>query len=275
MFATRLKSGIILVLLAFGLIMAGGPVLCVSLLLISWVGMYELYRIFKIEKEPLGIVGYVMAAGIYLYLYFKPEGSTGILMILLLSIIAILAVYVFTFPKFKTEKVLGTFFGVVYVALMLSYIYRTRQLDNGILVWLVFLSSWGCDTCAYCAGITLGRNGKHKMAPILSPKKSVEGGIGGVVGAVLLGALYGYFLVDATVLPNPVFSCAVVCGVGGLISMVGDLAASAIKRNYKIKDYGTLIPGHGGILDRFDSVIFTAPIIYYTLMLFMKGLAIL
>ena len=99
--------------------------------------------------------------------------------------------------------------------------------------------------------------GKHKMAPVLSPKKSIEGAVGGVVGAAALGAIY------AAVTHGPVVEYAVICAVGALISMVGDLAASAIKRNRGIKDYGKLIPGHGGILDRFDSVIFTSPIIFY------------
>lgn len=99
--------------------------------------------------------------------------------------------------------------------------------------------------------------GKHKMAPVLSPKKSVEGAIGGVVGAVLLGVAY------AAATGGELAAYGIICGVGALISMVGDLAASAIKRNQEIKDYGKLIPGHGGILDRFDSVIFTAPIIYF------------
>ena len=95
------------------------------------------------------------------------------------------------------------------------------------------------------------------MAPVLSQKKSVEGVIGGVVGAGLLGVIY------AAAIQGPMVEYAVICGIGALISMVGDLAASAIKRNQGIKDYGKLIPGHGGILDRFDSVIFTAPVIYY------------
>ena len=106
--------------------------------------------------------------------------------------------------------------------------------------------------------------GKHKMAPVLSPKKSVEGGVGGVVGAALLGALYAVVIAgwNGSDTHTPLMY-AVICAVGALISMVGDLAASAIKRNKEIKDYGTLIPGHGGILDRFDSVIFTAPFIYF------------
>ena len=112
--------------------------------------------------------------------------------------------------------------------------------------------------------------GKHKLAPVLSPKKSVEGAVGGVVGAALLGAIYAAVVGSHLEAENPVITYAIICAVGALISMVGDLAASAIKRNHNIKDYGTLIPGHGGIMDRFDSVIFTAPVIYYLSMFMMR-----
>ena len=133
--------------------------------------------------------------------------------------------------------------------------------DGKYLVWLIVLSSWGCDTCAYAVGMLIG---KHKLAPVLSPKKSIEGAIGGVVGAALIGYIYGmFFWLDPP-------ECALLCAVGAVVSQVGDLAASAIKRNHNIKDYGHLIPGHGGILDRFDSVIFTAPIIYILAVIFLK-----
>ena len=157
---------------------------------------------------------------------------------------------------------MAAFFGMVYAGVMMSFIYQTRLLEEGQwLVWLIFICSWGCDTCAYCVGVLFG---KHKMAPVLSPKKSIEGAVGGVVGAALLGALYAWAIgnFDAGFAHAP-WMYAVLCGVGALVSMVGDLAASAIKRQENIKDYGKLIPGHGGILDRFDSVIFTAPIIYF------------
>ena len=154
------------------------------------------------------------------------------------------------------------FFGLFYVAFMLSYVYQIRMLEQGaFLVWLVFICSWGCDTCAYCVGMLIG---KHKMAPVLSPKKSIEGAVGGVVGAALLGALYALAVNHFAAGTNASIGVyAAICAVGGLISQMGDLAASAIKRNHDIKDYGKLIPGHGGILDRFDSVIITAPIIFY------------
>ena len=105
---------------------------------------------------------------------------------------------------------------------------------------------------------------KHKMAPVLSPKKSWEGAVGGVVGAALLTLIYCFVFQGSMGSTNrDIIMLCMICAIGAIISMIGDLTASAIKRNYDIKDYGKLIPGHGGILDRFDSVIFTAPIIYY------------
>ena len=178
------------------------------------------------------------------------------------SLMLLMALYVFTFPSFKTEEITGAFFGVCYVPVMLSFLYQTRSMHDGAyLVWLIFLSSGGCDTSAYCVGMLLG---KHKLAPVLSPKKSIEGAVGGVVGSALLGLAYGaYFGHNMEEVANPMVACAIACAIAAVISQIGDLAASAIKRNHNIKDYGHLIPGHGGILDRFDSMIFTAPAIYF------------
>lgn len=259
MFKTRLLSGILLVIVAFATIYLGGNVLFATLLIISLIGMSELYKVMKVEKKLLGIVGYAAAAGYYFLLYF--ERKENIMMLMILFLVALMVVYVFAFPAYVSEQVVTVFFGVFYVAVMLSYIYQTRLLKDGLfLVGLVFLCSWGCDTCAYCVGVLIG---KHKMAPKLSPKKSVEGGIGGLLGAALLGALYALAINKwGNTSASPAYY-ALICFVGGMISMVGDLAASAIKRNHDIKDYGKLIPGHGGILDRFDSVIFTAPVIYF------------
>ena len=165
--------------------------------------------------------------------------------------------FVFGFPLFY--RAFTAFF---YVSVMLSYIFQIRQLKHGgIFVVLVFLCSWGNDTLAYCVGVLFG---KHKMSPELSPKKSIEGLFGGIIGAGLLGALYGLFL-DKFIEPmdNAYIYLFIICALGAIPAVIGDLAASAIKRNNDIKDYGKLIPGHGGVLDRFDSMIFTAPIIYY------------
>lgn len=259
MFKTRLLSGIVLVIVLIATVGLGGYVLFTVLGIISLIGLSELYKVVDVHNKVLGGAGY--AAAVVYYAVLLTGHVEYVTMLTILFLVLTMAVYVFTFPAFRAEQVMTVFFGLFYVAVMLSYVYQTRILPDGkIVVWLIFLSSWGCDTCAYCVGVLIG---KHKMAPKLSPKKSVEGGIGGIAGAALLGVLFALAMNQwggADV--NPLHY-AVICGVGGMISQVGDLAASAVKRNHDIKDYGTLIPGHGGILDRFDSVIFTAPVIYY------------
>ena len=256
MFKTRLISGIVLVIIALATIISGSWILFFTLLAVSLIGMRELYKVMKISDEHvtvLELVGYLGA--VLYYIAMKADFGNYGTMAIIISMILILFVYVFGYPKYRAEQVMAAFFGMVYVAVMLSFIYLTRNLPDGkFLVWLIFLCSWGCDTCAYCVGMLIG---KHKMAPVLSPKKSIEGAVGGVVGAALLGVIY------AAATQGKMAEYALICAVGALISMVGDLAASAIKRNQNIKDYGKLIPGHGGILDRFDSVIITAPVIYY------------
>lgn len=265
MFKTRLLSGILLVIIALLTVITGGNLLFLVLLAVSLIGMTELYKVFGIEKKPPGIIGYLFALFYYGLLYFEPllpgESLNWFMMSFMAFLICQMAVLVFAYPRYNTQQIMAAFFGMFYVAVMLSYIYQIRILPGGIFtVWLVFVCSWGCDTCAYCVGMLIG---KHKMAPILSPKKSVEGGIGGILGAALIGVLYGLAINYWGDAGADVLSYAVIGAAGGAISQIGDLAASAIKRYHNIKDYGKLIPGHGGILDRFDSVIFTAPIIYY------------
>ena len=265
MFKTRLLSGILLVIIALVTVITGGELLFFVLLAVSLIGMAELYKVFGIEKKPSGIAGYIAATVYYGILYFESslpgEKLNWFMMLFMVYLICQMAILVFAYPKYNTQQIMAAFFGMFYVAVMLSYIYQTRILPDGIFtVWLVFVCSWGCDTCAYCVGMLIG---KHKMAPILSPKKSVEGGIGGILGAALIGVLYGLAINYWENAGADVLSYAIIGAAGGAISQIGDLAASAIKRYHNIKDYGKLIPGHGGILDRFDSVIFTAPIIYY------------
>ena len=192
MFKVRLASGVLLVLAILLLIFRGGSVLYVSVAAVSLIGMRELYQAAGVHGEKMGVLefaGYSGALLYYLALWFGIE-RYGLLAILA-ALILLMSVYVFTYPKYQAEQVMAAFFGIMYVAVMLSFIYLTRVLEGGIYhVWLIFLCSWGCDTCAYCVGVLFG---KHKMTPVLSPKKSVEGAVGGVAGAVLLGVLYAYF----------------------------------------------------------------------------------
>lgn len=260
MFTKRLISGIVLVMIAIFVVSSGGSILFFTTGIISLIGLFELYRVMKMEHTLLGVVGYLTAVSYYAMLWM--DDQRYVMLMAIAALMVLMSLYVFTFPRYKTEEVTVAFFGVFYVAVMLSYLYQVRVMADGrYLVWLIFISSWGCDTCAYCVGMLFGR---HKLAPVLSPKKSIEGGVGGVVGAALLGLLYATCFGDKmTAITNPQVACAAACAIAAVISQIGDLAASAIKRNHEIKDYGHLIPGHGGILDRFDSMLFTAPAIFF------------
>lgn len=262
-FLQRTISGILLVIVALVTIIMGNDILFVTISVISLIGIFELYRVFGMEKSIAGLAGYI---GTILYLMCIRFGYEEYLMPLFIAVLMFLmAVYVLSFPKYKAEYIMAVYFGLFYVTIMLTCIYRIRMLNGGVyLVWLIFLCSWGCDTCAYLTGVMFG---KHKMAPVLSPKKSIEGGIGGIIGAALLGLIYACIFGNKMAeISNPKIMVPVICAVAAVISQIGDLAASGIKRDHNIKDYGRLIPGHGGILDRFDSVIFTAPVIYYLIM---------
>ena len=124
-----------------------------------------------------------------------------------------------------------------------------------LLVWLVIFSAFGSDIFAYFTGFLLGR---HKLCPAISPKKTVEGAIGGVLGSVLICGIFGW-----VVIPGIAVHCLIIGALGAVFSQLGDLTASIFKRKMGIKDYGNLIPGHGGVMDRIDSILFTAPLVYY------------
>ena len=297
MFFTRLGSGILLVALALVFILTGGPVLAAVLCLISLIAYRELGKAvgFITEdktKRALEYTGMIMTVIYYVWIYvafwyaYSDSVTSNIAALLYLmydrykiavgiviAFIVYLFVYVFRFPKYHGRDVMAACFSFLYGPVMLSFLYLTRTGFSAgkYLVWFIFLCSWGSDTCAYAVGVLFG---KHKMTPKLSPKKSVEGAIGGIVGAALLFALYVYLIEQRLGLAYfgiSVVGAAVLGAAGALVSMVGDLAASAFKRDYGIKDYGKLIPGHGGIMDRFDSVIIAAPLIYFGLSLMMFG----
>ncbi len=266
MFWTRLISGVVMVIIALATMWLGGPYLAGILLLISLAGYRELTKAQKVNTAEKGfngleVVGLGSVVLYYAVMYFWQD-TTLLLMCIVLMFMAEMFLYVILFPRYRAEQVVTAIFSFLYAPVMLSFMYMTRMSRLGIyLVWLILISAWGCDTCAYCVGKLIGRK---KVFPVLSPHKSLEGCIGGVAGAALIGGLYAYFVVEPVVSEQQVLWVIVfISAVGALMSMVGDLAASAIKRNHDIKDYGKILPGHGGIMDRFDSMIVTAPMIYF------------
>ena len=289
-FMIRFRSSVILMAVAITAMVLGSYTLFGVIALITLIGLMELYRVVGVNKMSAGFVGYSIAVLYFIYVFIKEFIITEInfidfslnhsvlfkiytmsfLIIIALLLIILLAVYVLTFPKYNSEQITMVFFGFFYVVMPLMYIFLTRQMEGGAYtVWLIFIGSWGSDTMAYVVGRKLG---KTKIAPKLSPKKSLEGLIGGIVGAALIGIIYALIFKSKLdeYFSNPILVFALTGAIGSVVSQIGDMAASAIKRNKGIKDYGTLIPGHGGILDRFDSVIFIAPIVYLLMNIFSR-----
>ena len=275
MFWIRLASSVVIVIVMAVSLKLGGVILNALLCFVSIAGLLELLRTTGIHKKEDRVLEAVTVTGtVVMYLILAVQSFnesvaddvTPVYGAVVFTIILLMAVYVIRFPYYHASQIIPAVFSFVYVPVMISFISLTSAIPTigHKAVWLIFVSAWGSDTCAYCVGLLTGKTiGNHQAFPKLSPKKSIEGCIGGIVGAALFGALFG------TLLFGEEYASAVafVSGIGSVISQCGDLAASAIKRDYHIKDYGKLIPGHGGIMDRFDSVIFTAPCVYFLMYL--------
>lgn len=251
---TRIISGIAMLPL-LAVLYFGGWSLLISGFLVATIGLKEFFSGFeKMGIKPSLIIGIASVIGLYGINMFFPTPVAHFLW-MFLSVLAGL-LYLFDIDNRKLEDGMATIVGIVYIAFFSYHIVLIDQ--TGIFrnfIWLAILSAFGTDVCAYFTGMAIG---KRKLCPKISPKKSVEGSIGGILGSIILCGLF-----TAVVLPNYILHGCIIGFLGSIVSQFGDLTASVFKRKMGIKDYGNLIPGHGGILDRFDSVLFTAPVVYY------------
>lgn len=254
----RIIGGFFVALVTLIALLSGGIVTTCILTVVSIIGLWEYLRIHSLEKTLFAYVDYAFAIIIFVLVYLNKGNLLFSAMIMFLMIL--LAIYVFNFPKYKDDDVAKVVFSFIYVPIMLSFVLMIRNMEFGLyLAFYLLIASWGNDVCAYFVGRTIG---KHKLSPKVSPNKSVEGFVGGILGAFLIGLLYAMVFPEMLPFTSSIWG-GIVAAVAAMASVIGDLAASAIKRNHDIKDYSSLIPGHGGILDRFDSVIYIAPIIYW------------
>ncbi len=262
----RILSGIIgLPIVALILIYCNIYVIDVLFALVALIAIHEYFNSFKEKHKPVKWLGYISCILIAL-LHIIP--TQYYLLTLSLSIcvsIAILFIHVvFSNMKTAVTDIMITFFGIYYIVFFLSFITLLHGIENGkYLIWFILIAAWGTDTCAYFAG---SKFGKHKFSKI-SPKKSIEGCIGGTVGSMILALLYAFALNRLAGLEISYIYIALIGFALSILSQIGDLSASSIKRTVGIKDFGNLIPGHGGMLDRIDSIIFIAPFAYFLLTL--------
>ena len=257
------------ILTAVGIAAVGIPLLIFSEYIIfsialgalSLMATFELLRALGVNKKyALSIPALIISAALPLFSHslFIPTGEhMRYIVILALVLFAYLlylaAVLVFSGGALGYADAAGAFMGLAYITVSFTSLSLLRYMHmGGCLFGLVFVAAWVCDTFAYFTGRLFG---KHKLAPTLSPKKTVEGSVGGIVFTVLAFMLYGFIMERALSLTANYAILAISGLVLSVISQIGDLFASLIKRERGIKDYSRLLPGHGGILDRFDSIL--------------------
>ncbi|MCR4903748.1 MAG: phosphatidate cytidylyltransferase [Butyrivibrio sp.] len=270
---TRVISGVIIAISLLVVLLAGGYIMAGVLFVLSCIAYNELSKACGVHTKDkkiniLEMMGYLGIALHYILMVIYGDSKYFIISVMF-TFLAVMSAYVFSFPKYKASQAISAVFCFVYAPVMLSFIYMLRIADGygPYICWIPFVA-WICDTFAYLAGRAFG---KHKLAPVLSPKKTIEGSIGGMVASVITGAVFGYILSTFKVHNNTIIPAfMLITFAASIVAQIGDLAASGIKRDHDIKDYGNIIPGHGGIMDRFDSVIFVAPMIYALAALLLK-----
>lgn len=245
----RVSSGVIGLLLLIFVVNRGGLLLSLSLLILSMIGIREFFRAVKgLNVHPYEYIGYLGCI-----IIFIADLVPAIERDLVISLVLISMLLTLLFGREKSTGDIGiTLFGIIYIPFMLFHV---SYLEGTKYIWLIFLIAFGTDTFAYFAGNLFG---KHKLSPKISPNKTIEGSVGGIIGSLIITILYALYI-DI----NPLWKLVIMSILTSVISQLGDLVASKIKRMTGIKDFGKLMPGHGGVLDRFDSIILTAPVIYY------------
>ncbi|MBR1802409.1 MAG: phosphatidate cytidylyltransferase [Clostridia bacterium] len=236
---------------------------------IAIMSLYEFYKAFRTgnKANPINWVGYIIATVAIVPMHMIP--SQWILKvigaIIPISILILFATVIFTNLKTNIKDIAITILGICYIVLFMMFLPIIREnLTNGkILIWFVFFAAWGTDVFAFWIGRKFG---KHKFTQI-SPNKTIEGCIGGTIGAIAVVVIYAIICNQVWNLQFNYFYITMMGLVLSILSQFGDLAASAIKRYTGIKDFSELIPGHGGMLDRIDSILFIAPFAYFLLML--------
>ncbi len=231
----------------------------ILLSLLALAALFEMLRAFGVEKNYfISVPAYLIAlAAPVIAFFFRAQDALPFILFLaaglFIYLIYLFFIAVFKQGELKFSNIAEAFAAVVYIVMSFAALSIIRYLENGIFILIMILiAAWGSDVFAYFTGMLIGR---HKLIPRVSPKKTVEGAIGGVVFATLLMLLYG-FIVSLTTDLEPNYIVLGACGfLLSMASQIGDLIASLIKRENEVKDYGNIFPGHGGVMDRFDSVI--------------------
>jgi phosphatidate cytidylyltransferase len=271
---TRVLSGIVGLILLVGVVILGKIAIGVSIMFLAVVGLYEFYKaVGNAGYKPIKIIGYISCSallflglnGQFDFIDLKSITNIFTLCIFVIALVAF-SIMIFSNNKYNVADISLTVFGIFYVVFLFSFLVLTNNLENGkYFIWFIFIGAFGTDTFAYFTGRLIGKT--KKFIPAIVPTKTLEGCFGGAIGCGITLLLYGLF-VNTKIAEIPVYHYIIMGIICGVISQIGDWSASAVKRYARVKDYGTIMPGHGGVLDRFDSILFSAPVIYFYLIFF-------
>ncbi len=257
----RITSGFIVGLALIVLLLIQNNIITgLMFTLIAIVAMHEYLGAISKVCKPIKWISYLSCALVLLPSFISSQQLTGGLIYAIPIILLILFAHVIaTDMKTSFKDMAYTLLGICYVPTFIMFLTMIDKMQNGkILLGYIFIASWGTDVFAYCIG---KRFGKHKFSKV-SPKKSIEGCVAGTIGATVLALIYTFVLNNNFSFEYSYFVVGISGIVLSLIGQIGDFSASCIKRYVDIKDYSNLLPGHGGMLDRIDSVLFIAPFAY-------------
>lgn len=261
----RILTSAVGLVIFFAAIFAGEAVFSIAVILLASVALCEVLKAIKCGKKISAV-----CAGVFALIFFGTlTGEEGVAQVV--SIMLCMGAGVFLHTEYNYKEIYSAGFLADFIALFFGALLRLRIEFGTEAVFLVFLYAWGTDTGAYFAGKAFGR---HKLIPKVSPKKTVEGAIGGILCSVLLSCVYLVFLKKTTDIQTVggagFIGMSILAVAASVLSQIGDLTASVIKRDCGVKDFGNILPGHGGIMDRFDSVVFIAPMVLYFFVYFNK-----
>lgn len=282
---TRIISGVIGMGVLAALLLLPAYITAITVLAASILGLYEFSKALEKKDVRIDLPVSIAAAVIIVakawsvavtgntvpvlgHFFGINLGGNYLNAFLYITIVYLFCRIIFGKDGFCIRDMAYTFLGIVYIPFLLSFAVAARSLERGFhYIWLVVIGAVATDTFAYFTGVTIG---KTKILPHISPKKTVEGSVGGVIGCMLAMMMYGMFVMNGNGYEHvQVYHFAVLGLLCGFVSQLGDWAASSIKRTMGIKDFGNLIPGHGGIMDRIDSILFVAPMVYIYISLFL------
>ena len=260
----RIISAFIGVIVLIAVMLGGEIVFDIAVVLISSMAIYEVISATGLKRNSImTLTSVLLPVAVMITSYFNRE---YIFSVVYLFIAIYLILMLFNHGKYTFVDVAKYIAASVMISLSFIHISFVRAFDNGVIcVFIVFIGSWITDSCAYFTGVAIG---KHKLAPKISPKKTIEGSVGGIIGVTVI--ITAYVFVCANIINMNVNIVSVITAglLSGVLSQFGDLCASIIKRENDVKDFGHIMPGHGGVMDRFDSFLFVAPVLYYILKFF-------